>query len=146
METAKEFEPIATQEALDAIIQERLKRQKKAFEEERAALQKEIAEKTALLDELTGANEKAQELQSKLDKIEAENAQRAQIEAIAQEFGVPSNLLFGEDEETLRSNAQKLADYGKPPAAPPVEGTGYFAATDKADNPKLELANQLLGQ
>lgn len=132
-----EFKPIETQEELNEIIGERLKREQEKVRESFAGYKSPDE-----IEELSkGFEEQLKELQSKSDKVKAEleeqvrqekaGAEAAKLEAtrmrVASEMGIPAELaqrLAGADEESIREDAKTLAKYtansqtGTPMAAP----------------------------
>lgn len=115
---AEEFKKIETQEELNAIIGERLKRSETKHAEETAGLRKEIetlkAEKDALSKEKEGTSaimaekdKNLTELQAKVQKYESDSVKTR----IAKEVGIPEGLidrLRGETEEDLKKDAESL--------------------------------------
>lgn len=79
----------------------------------------------------------ALEKSAKLDKVRAK---------VASETGVPAEFVVGEDEDSMREYAEKLAKHYKADPAPNVPGAGKFgrgAKGDPEEEAKRELANQL---
>lgn len=136
------FKPIETQEDLDIIVGERLKR-----EREKYAGFDEAKEKAAKFDELTkrvsGFEEQIQKLNNDLkaerekhsntdETIAALTKRATAAEAsilkskIAHEAGLPYELaerLSGDTEDALREDAKTLAGFVKPQTAPPLRST-----------------------
>lgn len=127
------FEPIETQEALDAIIADRLKRERdavtKTFEgwmspadHEKAVeqMKKELDEAT---DKLAASQEAAKELTAKVRKYESDSVKTR----VAHELGLPFEMadrLRGDDEAAMRKDGEALAavlrsSQAKAPAATP---------------------------
>lgn len=118
---SEEFKAITTQEELNAVIGERLKRERESTEKrihdqyagyisktQQEAGLKELQEK---LEAATAKSKKDAEtigaLNSKVKKYETDAVKNR----IAQEFGIPQALaarLVGEDEEALRGDAEVL--------------------------------------
>lgn len=74
------------------------------------------------------ADAKIAELTKRLDEKEAAE-KRAKIAAkVAQEKGVPADLLVGEDEEQMGAWADKMTAAFKKPAAASVPNAGKFAS------------------
>lgn len=112
------FEPIETQEAFDAMIADRLKRERdnvtKTFEgwmspadHEKAVeqMKKELDEAT---DKLAESQEAAKELTAKVRKYESDSAKTR----IAHELGLPFEMadrLRGDDEAAMRKDGEALA-------------------------------------
>lgn len=131
-----EFKIIETQEELDAVISERLKRerdsQQKKYAEKysdydeiktrNAELEKQIGDMTETIESNKNLKESYEE---KLHEKEAaiQGYEKAQLRTrIALENGLPYDLagrLVGDDEESLIADAKKLAGYTQAaPAAP----------------------------
>lgn len=112
------FEPIETQEAFDAIIADRLKRERdavtKTFEgwmspadHEKAVeqMKKELDEAT---DKLAASQEAAKELTAKVRKYESDSVKTR----VAHELGLPFEMadrLRGDDEAAMRKDGEALA-------------------------------------
>ncbi len=115
---AEDFKKIETQEELNAIIGERLKRSETKHAEETAGLRKEIetlkADKEALSKKMQEETAKyaeydknLTELQGKVKKYETDSVKTR----IAKEVGIPAELfdrLRGETEEELKKDAESL--------------------------------------
>lgn len=154
------FTPIDTQEQLDAIIGERVRRAEKKAEEKAAekyadyddikgkaeAYEKQIADlgeqikggETKLAD-LTKQNE---ELAGKVQKYETDSVKTK----IALETGLPYQLagkLSGDDEDAIREDAKRMAEFVAKPAAP----MGALEPDGSNDDPKdtalMNMARQL---
>jgi hypothetical protein len=130
---ADEFQPITSQEDLNRIIGERVKRAKPADYDDLRA-------KAARLDEIEEANKtEQQKLADRLAEAE-KSAQQAQTEAlrfkIASKFGVSDEdadlFLTGTDEDTLTKQAERLAarneEAGKPRAPKPDPNQGRVSS------------------
>lgn len=127
-----EFKPITTQEELDFVIGERLKRQEEslakkyadydAIKGEKANLEKELAEMRSLVEKSsanTGTLEKTiEELTGKVKDYELSSLRTR----YAMENGIPYNLagrIAGDDEESIKKDAQSLAEFFKSQNPPP---------------------------
>ena len=124
-----DFKVIETQEQLDSIIGERLKREQKKFDEEK---EKWEAEKTklgadieALTKTITDTNEKYAGTDEALEglKSQIKNYEQDSVKIkLAHEMGIPYELkdtIQGSDEESMRQNAEILSKYIKTKEAPP---------------------------
>lgn len=126
-----EFKVIETQEQLDAIIGERIRRaESKAAEKfadydslktQNDELANQVAELTKQIkakDETINGNKTiVDDLNAKIKDYETRSVKTR----IAHEVGLPYQLadkLSGEDEESIRKDAEKLASFVKTPAAP----------------------------
>lgn len=111
IETAKEFQPITSQEALDKIIENRLKRERDKYPN-----YQEYKEKAAAFDEAESARKTQQEKDAeRMAELEAENKALKNQELrlrIAEEKGVPHHLLHGDSEEELTKLADELLAFG----------------------------------
>lgn len=78
-----------------------------------------LKEKASKLDEieeankteLQKANDKANELQARIDAMEKANNLSAMRSKIAEEMKVPTSLLTGEDEDSCKAQAQAILDF-----------------------------------
>lgn len=117
-----EFTPITTQEELDAVIGERLKRERdtvtKRYEEKYAGYVSGSDHEAALADlqkQVDDAAKKQSENQALIDGLNAKvcGYEIASVKTrIAQEFGLPNELaerLAGDDEDAIRKDAETLA-------------------------------------
>ena len=122
-----DFTPIATQEELDRIIQDRLSRQKESIEKQYAdyetlkAEKQELETRAASLQatiEETSTSAKAHEqtladLNAKITGYETANLRTR----IALQNGLPFDLadrLVGTDEDSIKADAERLAAFIKP--------------------------------
>lgn len=113
-ETVENQERTFTQSELDAIVSERLKRDRAKYADYDA-----MKEKAAKYDEAVEANkselqkqtEKADALQAKLDELTKADEIRKIREKVATETGVPATLLLGETEESCTEQAQAILAY-----------------------------------
>lgn len=106
-----------TQAELNAIVTDRLSREREQYADY-AAL-KEKAEKYDAAQEadktdLQKATEKVAALQAQVDAYTKADKLRSVREKVSQETGVPANLLYGEDEDSCKAQAQAILDYAKP--------------------------------
>jgi membrane protein involved in colicin uptake len=97
--------------------------------------------------ELKSANEKAAAYKKEVDELHAKSELAATRAKVAEEAGVPAELVSGDDEDSMRSFAKALAAWGKPPVAPRTSNPGTFSgdAGDGKDAAKRELARKLFG-
>lgn len=116
-----------TQDEVNGIISERLKRVESKYEDYEA-----LKEKAARLDkieeenktELERATERAVALQGELDTIKKENELRAIREKVANETGVPAHLITGTTEEECTEIAKAISEYARPSGYPNVRDGG----------------------
>lgn len=128
-----EFKTIETQEELDAIIKERLSRADKTYEariEELETRNKELeAENVAFKTTIEETSESSKNWeQEKADyQKQIDTYKTAQLkQSIALKAGLPLDLadrLTGDDEETLKADAERFSSFIKPstPPAPPKQ-------------------------
>ena len=115
-----------TQAELNAIVQDRLGREKAKYEnyeelKEKALKFDEMEEESK--SELQKATERADSLQAELDKMKKADAVRTLREEVSKETGVPSNLLHGTTKEECEAQAKDILAYAKP-NYPKVEDKG----------------------
>lgn len=123
-----EFKPIETQEALDAVIRDRLERQKKTVTAEVAKqyegwVSPEDAKKSA--DQIAALTAKISESETKIADLTAKNS-AYEISSVkmkvAHETGLPYELadrLSGTTEEEIRKDADALSKFASPRQATP---------------------------
>ena len=110
-EQATEQGKTFTQAELDAIVGDRLKRDRAKY-----ADYEDLKKKAERLDELEEAaktdlqkaTERADSLQKELDEMKAAGAIRDMREAVAKETGVPADLLTGGTEEACKEQAASI--------------------------------------
>lgn len=123
-----EFKPIESQEALDAIIKERLDRQKKTVTDEikkqyEGWVSPEDAKKSA--EQLESLKGKLTESETKIADLTAKNSayEISSVKMrIAHETGIPYELaerLSGTNEDEIRKDAETLAQFAQKPQATP---------------------------
>lgn len=116
-----------TQAEVDAIIGDRLKRDRAKY-----ADYEELKEKAGRLDaieeaaksELQKATEKAAALQTELDGLKRSEQIREMRDRVAAELGVPAALITAEDEDAARKQAEGILDFAKPGKYPSVKDGG----------------------
>lgn len=148
-----EFKPIETQEALDAIIKDRLERQKKSVTDEikkqfEGWVSPEDAKKTSeqidsLNTKLADSEKKVAELTSKNSAYEISSVKMR----IAHETGIPYELaerLSGSNEEEIRKDAEILAQYAAQPTQATPSFSGESPVGNTADAAFKALAHDLL--
>lgn len=120
-----------TQEEMDAIIGDRLKRERAKYsdyEDLKAKATAYDAAEEANKSDLQKANEKAEALQAQLDALTKANQERELRDRISAETGVPASLLRGSNEEDLRAQA---------------EGIKGFASASKASYPNVKDSGEV---
>jgi len=116
-----------TQEEVNAIIADRLKRESTKYsdyESLKAKASKFDEMEEANKSELQKATEKADALQKKLDDMTRNNSVREIRDKIASETGVPAYLLTGESEESCRSQADAILQFAQKPNPYPTVKDG----------------------
>ena len=142
--TANQQERTFTQSELDAIVKDRLAREKGKYADYDA-----LKEKANRLDEIEESNktelqkatERADELQAQLDKMNKANAVRDAREKVSQMHGVPVELLTGEDETTCTQQAQSILAFAKKSSYPSVPDGGESNAPTVTKKEILEIKN-----
>lgn len=146
-----EFKPIETQEALDAIIKERLERQKKTVTAEVAkqyegwASPDEVKKHT---DQVAALTAKLSESETAIADLTARNSayEIASVKTkVAHEVGLPYELaqrLSGSTEEEIRKDADALARFAAPRQATP-SFSGETPVGASADAAYRALAHDL---
>lgn len=126
-QTAAEPERTFTQSEMDAIIRDRLKREREKYADYDALKEKAgrfDAAEEAQKSELQKATERADALQAQIDSmLKADNVRKIR-EKVAHETGVPATLLNAEDEETCKAQAKAIMEFAKPGAYPAVPDRG----------------------
>lgn len=112
--TTETSERTFTQAEVNAIIGERLKR-------DRATVADEAFKLSAELD---AANKRAAELQTALDAMKHAEEVRIMREKVAGETGVPASLLTETDENACRQQAEKIMEFAAPKGYPTVKDGG----------------------
>ena len=114
-----------TQAEVDAIVSDRLKRERAKYSDYEDIKAKAEAAQSGQ-DDLQKATARADDLQKQLDALTEANKARDLREKIAEETGVPAKLLRGDSEEDLRAQAQAIMGFAKAsrPAYPSVKDGG----------------------
>lgn len=123
-----DFKPIESQEALDAIIKDRIERAKKSAADETAKkyegyLSPDDVKKHT--DQITALTDKLKESETKIADLTAKNSayEIASVKTkIAHEVGLPYELadrLSGTTEEEIRKDADALSKFAMHPQATP---------------------------
>ncbi|MBQ1573059.1 MAG: DUF4355 domain-containing protein [Clostridiales bacterium] len=131
-----------TQAELDAIVSDRLKRERskyEGFDELKAKADKFDALEEASKSELQKATERAQALEAELNGLKKTEEIRKLRESVANETGVPANLLSGEDEETLKTQALAIKAFASNGNAYPQVKDGGEVTTPMARSPRTEF-------
>lgn len=140
METVKQeatetTEKMFTQADVDAIVGDRLKRDRAKYadyDDLKAKAEKFDQMEEANKTELQKAIERGDALQVELDKLKGANAVRDLRIKVAEETGVPAHLLTGKTEEECREQAQAIVEYAKPSSYPAIRDGGEVRNNGKA--------------
>ena len=149
---AQQTERTFTQAEMNAIISDRLNRERTKYADYdalKAKAQQFDAAQEAGKTELQKANEKAASLQAQLDSLTKANTLRELRAKVAAETGVPADLLSGDTEEGCKAQAEAILKFAKPAGYPtvrdggdprnlPSEKDGVAAAFAKL-NPNLKI-------
>lgn len=106
-----------TQSELNAIVADRLGREREKYQDYATLKEKADkydAEQEASKTELQKATERAAALQAQVEAYTKADNLRSIREKVSQETGVPANLLYGEDEDSCKAQAQAILNYAKP--------------------------------
>lgn len=125
--TAVEPERTFTQSEMDAIIRDRLKREREKYADYdsfREKAEKYDAAEEAQKSELQKVTERADSLQKQLDSMLKADSVRQIREKVARETGVPVTLLSGEDEDACKAQATAIMEFAKPGKYPAVPDAG----------------------
>lgn len=118
----EEPERTFTQAEMDAVLGERLARERAKYADYDALKEKAEAYDAAAeanKSDLQKATERADALEKELKAIKQANQERELREKIATETGVPASLLRGSSEEDLRSQAEAILTFAKPQTSYP---------------------------
>ena len=116
-----------TQAELDAIVSDRLKRDRAKYadyDDLKAKAEKYDELDEANKSELQKAVERGNALQTELDALKSANAIRDIRSQVAEETGVPVSLLTADTEEGCKAQAQAILEYAKPNSYPAVRDGG----------------------
>ena len=137
-------EKMFTQAEVDAIVGDRLKRDRAKYADYDA-----VKEKAARFDEMEEANkselqkatERATALQTELDSIKKQNELRDMRDLVAAETGLPAVLLTADTEEKCREQAAAIINYSNQGKTgyPTVRDAGE-AQSDFKGTPKQQFA------
>lgn len=94
------------------------------------------------------SKENAEKAKAELDALKAEKARANLVAKVAKETGVPASLITGDDEDSMREYAKRLAEWRKPKGAPKVGNAGSFDRGDGSkggDDGRRVLARKMFG-
>ena len=125
------FTPTTTQEDLDKVIGARLARER---------------DKYADYDDLKAAASKLADAEARLAQIDAQAAIDKIRNDVAQEAGVPADLLRGSTKDELAAHASALAEALKArPSVPVIPTQGATPSVSDADSARRAFAQELFG-
>lgn len=136
---AEQEERTFTQAEMNAIIADRLNRERSKYADyddlKAKAAQVEAIE-AAGQAELAKAQRRADELQKQLDGIAKSDTLRNIRQTVAEQTGVPADLLTGETEADCKAQAQKILDFVAPkyPELPDGGEAGLYNRIGAADD------------
>lgn len=136
-QTAPEQERTFTQHELDAIVKDRLSREKSKYadyEELKAKATKFDEYEEANKTELQKVTEKAQALEAELNGIKKAESIRVMREKVAKEAGIPlasMSLITGETEDACMEQAKTILSMMAPGTYPTVPDGGEIHNTSK---------------
>lgn len=100
------FEAITSQEQLDKVLSKRLERERAKYSD-----YEELKKKAA---EAADSRSEVEKLHDRVKELEQERHQSAMEAAkakAASEYGVPADLLVGDDTDAIEAHAKRLAEY-----------------------------------
>lgn len=131
-----------TQDEVNAIVGKRLAEEKSKFadyEEIKAKATKFDEAEEANKSELQKAVERANNLEAELNERKKNDEVRQTREKIANETGIPANLLTGDTEEACKAQAEAIKAFAQPSGYPKVKDGGEVPKTP-GGNPKASFA------
>lgn len=133
-QTAEQPERTFTQSELDAIVKDRLAREKGKYadyEELKAKATKFDEAEEANKSELQKATERAQALEAELNGMKKAESIRAVRDKVSSETGVPAGLLTAETEEECQAQAQSILSFANPQSYPSIKDGGEVNTVGK---------------
>ena len=132
------FEAITSQEQLDKVLSKRLERERAKYSD-----YEELKQKAA---EAADSRSEVEKLHDRVKELEQERHQSA-VEAAkakaASEYGVPADLLVGDDTDAVEAHAKRLAEY----VAAQAPSTGAYVKNvgrDDAESSAESYARRML--
>lgn len=116
-----------TQDELNAIVGKRLAEEKNKYADYdvlKAKAEKFDEAEEASKSELQKATERANALETELNGLKKAEEVRLMREKVANETGIPSNLLTGSSEEECKAQAEAIKAYATPSGYPKVKDGG----------------------
>lgn len=131
-----------TQDELNAIVADRLAREKakyEGFDELKAKAEKYDSLEEANKSELQKASERVASLEAELSSMKKSAEVRAIRDKVSTETGVPVSLLTADTEEACVEQANAIKEYAAP-NYPSVKDAGEVTGTSKVDT-RTQFAN-----
>lgn len=149
MAEERPFEPITTQEQLDAVVRDRVRRAKEKAVEPYADYD-ELKARAEAADKVVGEMDelrrRADEAEGALARAKEERERDAARAKVSEETGVPASLIAGDDEGAMRESAAALAAWGRPKSAVRSASAGEFADGAKGRRPTREQFADAMGK
>ena len=139
-----------TQEQVDAIVKDRLSRERDKYKDY-ADLKNKAAEydkqQEANKTELQKAQEQAESLKKELAGMKEQEKIRGIRKKVSGDTGVPEDLLTGDSEEDCKAQAEAILKFAKGSKYPGVKETEHKTkSTSAEDSEYRELAGQIFGR
>ena len=131
-----------TQDEVNAIVGKRLAEEKGKYadyEDLKAKAAKYDEAEEASKSELQKAVERANHLEAELNERKKNDEVRQTREKIANETGIPANLLTGDTEEACKAQAEAIKAFAQPSGYPKVKDGGEVPKIPSG-NPKASFA------
>ena len=139
-DTAKQEPKTFTQEELDGIVADRIKRERakyEGFDDLKAKAEEYDKMVEANKTELQKATERAAELEKILEEKNKAEAIRTTREKVASEKGLPVNLLTATTEEACVEQAEAILSFAKPSGYPAVKDGGETSHVGKPSTAEM---------
>lgn len=149
--TVKDGDRTFTQQEVNAIVGERLKRERDKYadyDDLREKARKYDENSNSNKSELQKATEEIEKLQNQLDGYTKAESIRKIREKVSAETKVPASLLTGEDEEKCKEQAAAILAFAKPKEYPGAERNkvNHDAKRRDVDDSMREFAHQIFGK
>lgn len=134
-----------TQDELNAIVGKRLAEEKNKYADYdvlKAKAEKFDEAEEASKSELQKATERANALETELNGLKKAEEVRLMREKVANETGIPSNLLTGSSEEECKAQAEAIKAYATPSGYPKVKDGGEMPKPTSG-NAKADFAEYM---
>lgn len=145
-EPTAEPERTFTQAEMNAIIRDRVNREKEKYADYETLKEKagkyDAAEEAAKSD-LEKETERANALQQQLNELLRKDTLRQVREKVAQETGVPADLLFGDSEEACKAQAEGILKFARPQGYPSVKDGGEVVKPGSGASTSQQFADWL---